>query len=196
MTGIILLAAGGSSRLGTPKQALTYQGQTFLQQAASVALASGFSPVVVVLGHMAQQLSPCLEGLPVVVAVNEVWQEGMAGSITSGLNALLELSPNLENAIILLCDQPFVDASVLQALGRKHVETGKGIVACAYGQTVGTPALFHCKYFPDLFALEGPHGAKKLLTKFAQDVEVLAFPQGAIDIDTPEEYDLLLRQVY
>ncbi|AKQ45621.1 hypothetical protein TH63_08110 [Rufibacter radiotolerans] len=195
MTGIILLAAGGSSRLGKPKQTLVYQGQTLLQRAVETAIASGFSPVVVVLGAQADKLKTDVETLPVTIALNADWQDGMGGSIITGLKTLLKLAPQTESVIVLLCDQPFVDASLLQDLALQQAETGKGIVACGYGQTVGTPALFHKQFFPQLFTLSGQQGAKKLFTQFKEDLEVLPFSKGEIDIDTPEEYDQLLSRL-
>ncbi len=87
--GIVLLAAGGSTRMGRPKQLLPIAGQSMLRHAAGAAVGSGCMPVVVVLGAGAESLQNELSGLPVTIAVNDIWQRGLGGSIRCGMRALL-----------------------------------------------------------------------------------------------------------
>ncbi|GAB3536469.1 hypothetical protein GCM10027443_26870 [Pontibacter brevis] len=192
MTGLVLLAAGASKRLGKPKQELLYQGATLLQHATQAALDSACKPVVVVLGANTDKLSTGLPDETVVTVHNPEWQEGMASSLRYGLSALVELAPEVSDVIFMVCDQPFVDATLLNRLIQVKKESGKGIVACAYGDTLGTPALFDKAYFKELMALEGKGGAKEFLFKYNHDTSAVPFPQGAIDIDTPADYDALL----
>ena len=100
-----------------------------------------------------------------------------------------------EKVIIAVCDQPFVSSALFNQLYQKQVEGVEHIVASAYADTIGTPALFTQKYFDTLLGLSGDEGAKKILKDNLHDVATVDFPQGAIDIDTQEDFnDLLDRQ--
>jgi molybdenum cofactor cytidylyltransferase len=189
--GLILLAAGSSSRLGEPKQNLMYEGQPLLQRAVQTALASACKPVVVILGANAEAFQTSLNDLPVQTIFNPDWPEGMASSIRSGISALNEMSPDLDGAIIMVCDQPFVTTNLLNEMVEQKRLHGHGIIACAYKDTLGTPALFDKQFFPELLALQGHDGAKKLLFQHAAVVTPLAFPLGTFDIDTPQDYEAL-----
>ncbi|RNI27797.1 nucleotidyltransferase family protein [Rufibacter immobilis] len=193
-TGIVILAAGASTRLGQAKQSLLYQGQTLLQRTLDVALSLGDARVVVVLGANAATIHPQLKTAEAEVIINPDWPEGMASSIRTGLSALVHLAPETSSALFLLCDQPFVTTSLLQQMTTALEKTEKGIVACSYQNTLGAPVLFSQKFFPQLMQLKGQEGAKKLLHKHPEQIETIAFPQGAIDIDTPSDYAALQRQ--
>lgn len=189
MTGVIILAAGGSSRLGQPKQNLIFKGQTLLERAVNSAQQSGCGPVVVVLGANHDQINP-MAG--VTTLYNKAWDEGMASSIRTAIN---EISKNVSvnNAIILLCDQPFVSAELLNAMRAKQMETGQPIVACTYNGTTGVPALFDRTLFAELLLLQGQEGTKKMLKAHTHEVAIIPFEQGSIDIDTPDDYEQLLK---
>jgi len=193
VTGVVILAAGASTRLGEPKQQLLFQGKTLLQRAVQAAVEAGCAPVVVVLGARAEMLEPELKEMPVTVVQNPDWEEGMASSIRRGLQGLLLIKPELTDCILMVCDQPFVDAEVLRKLVQTKQDGISGIVASAYNETVGTPVLFDKFYFPELLALQGQEGAKKLVLKHRQVVTSLAFPAGAVDIDTAADYAALLQ---
>src|SRR6201996_8810255 len=160
MTGIIILAAGSSSRLGQPKQNLIYEGQTLLQRAINTALATGCRPVVVVLGGNAETIKPTIADTPVATIYNDDWQEGMSSSIRVGINELKKSEIKIDSLILMLCDQPHVDSKLLLQLIPE--DQPKAIVACAYSGTIGPPAFFDEFYFPELLLLNGNEGAKKL----------------------------------
>ncbi len=187
MTGIIILAAGSSSRLGRPKQNLIYEGQTLLQRAIKAALATGCHPVIVVLGGNTEAIKPTIADTPVTIIYNDDWQEGMSSSIRVGINELKKSEIKMDSVILMLCDQPYVDAKLLLQLIPK--DKSKAIVACAYSGTIGPPVFFDGFYFPELLLLNGKEGAKKLLVKYADRVATVPFPQGSIDIDTIEDYE-------
>ncbi|MEZ2335686.1 NTP transferase domain-containing protein [Mucilaginibacter sp. RCC_168] len=190
--GLIILAAGSSSRLGTPKQNLVYQGQTLLQRAIQTALTSVcHENVVVILGANEGIIRPGISDQLVHIAYNTLWQEGMASSIRLGITELLSIQPLITGAILMLCDQPFVDPLLIYQLTEKKAETDFGIIACAYRESLGVPVLFDASYFPQLLMLQGKEGAKKLIKTFPNDVAQIAFPLGAIDIDTLEDYERL-----
>lgn len=194
-TGIIILAAGASKRLGTPKQQLPFQNKSLLQNVVHVAGQSGATPAVVVLGAFATQVKQQLISEMVHTVVNPHWPTGMGGSIKTGLQYLLQLSPHISNALLLLCDQPFITTALLEEMFALKNTTGKPMVACTYGNTIGTPALFHKTIFPQLLSLTGQEGAKKILLQHPEQVATIDFPQGAIDIDTSGDYEQLLTKV-
>lgn len=186
-----MLAGGTSARLGQPKQLLQYNGRSLLQHSVQAALQSGAGPVVLVTGAYAQQVNSQVQEERVHIVWNEHWQQGIASSITCGLESLVALAPGVQRAAFMVCDQPFVTASLLQQLLQTSIATGKPIVASAYGGTVGIPAVFTSSYFNLLLQLTGDEGAKKLMRQHPGDVVTAAFTQGNIDIDTQADYDAL-----
>jgi molybdenum cofactor cytidylyltransferase len=186
-TGVIILAAGNSSRLGRPKQLLPYRGKTLLAHVVAEALAADLLPVVVVTGAFHKEVSGALRGLSVDIVFNPAWAEGMASGIVAGLSNILLLRPDVNAVIIAVCDQPFISSALLLQLAGKFDMSGKGIVACTYADSVGTPVLFGRSYFERLLALSGSEGAKKLLRQHPEDLAIVPFPNGHIDIDTEED---------
>ncbi|KAA2238754.1 nucleotidyltransferase family protein [Chitinophaga agrisoli] len=192
MTGLIILAAGASTRMGAPKQNLVFKGKTLLQHAIDTAIESHCTPVIVVKGAHAVIISP--ENLPadrVSIIDNPNWQEGLASSIRTGISALQQKAPAATGVILMLCDQPYVEAAHLNGLMLKKLETGKGIIASYYNDTMGVPALFDKAFFPALLSLAGEEGAKKLLYQYEDEVTAVPFPLGSVDVDTPADYERL-----
>ncbi|SDM45145.1 molybdenum cofactor cytidylyltransferase [Daejeonella rubra] len=185
---VIILAAGRSARLGSPKQLLSYRGKTLLQHSIDIALESQVSPVMVVLGSNKEMIEKELDQTNILIEENTLWESGMASSISCGINKLNAIAPDSEAVILMVCDQPFVSASLLNELIKQHRETGKPIIASSYENTLGTPALFHKSLFSELSALEGESGAKSLIKKYSQKTGSISFDQGSIDIDTRENY--------
>ena len=188
-SGIILLAAGSSSCMGSPKQILPYKGKTLLVHAVDAAISSGSKPVIVVLGANSQSLEKELvfkEGLKIII--NNEWEEGMASSIRCGIKEALEIEPNLDGLIIMVCDQPFVDSLLLKKLLETQHQTGLPVVSSYYNSSPGVPALFHKSFFESLLALKGDTGARKLLKECKDVVANVDFPDGVIDIDTKDDY--------
>ena len=194
-TGLVLLAAGASVRLGSPKQNLEFQGQTLLQHAVQAALHSGCAPMVVVLGAKADELKNQLTFPEITIIENPDWEEGMGASVRHGVAALLQAAPDLDSILLMTCDQPFVSGQVLQQLSEEKAKNFKKIIACAYQDTIGTPVLFDQQFFPDLLHWQGPHGAKKLLFKYQEEVGTIPFELGGFDIDTPADYQTLQHYV-
>lgn len=189
--GVIILGAGNSSRLGQPKQLLMYRGKTLICQMAEEAIEAVGSPVVLVTGANAPQILEKLCGFAIEIVENEHWIEGMGSSISTGMKALVK-HEGLAGVIIMVCDQPFVNAALLRQLMDQQLIAGKGIIACTYDNTAGTPVLFANTYFDALTALEGQEGAKKILQQSTDDLALVPFPLGALDIDTAEDYQRLL----
>jgi molybdenum cofactor cytidylyltransferase len=187
--GVIILAAGVSSRLGRPKQALLYNDKTLLQHAVQAALAANTGPVVVVLGAAAERLQNIITEKDVHIVVNAEWKEGMASSIRCGIKAFAEISPGAEGVILMVCDQPFVTPLLLEELVAAYQRTARPVVACGYEATFGPPVFFHHSLFEELLQLKGDVGARGVVRQHADAVEVIPFPEGSFDIDTEEDYE-------
>ncbi len=187
MTALIILAAGASSRLGQPKQNLIYQGKTLLQHAVTTGLQTNCHPIIVVLGAHAEQIEP-LPGIQTLY--NKDWQEGMSSSIRLAVREIYG-DPAINQVIMMVCDQPFVSADLLNALIHRQTQTGLPMVAAAYQSAVGVPALFDRSLFAALLELKGSEGAKILLQQYAAQLATVPFEQGAIDIDTMTDYKQL-----
>ena len=192
--GVVLLAAGASTRLGQPKQLLDYRGKSLLRHAIDLATEIGAKPIVTVLGAHANQLISEAEQQGVTVLINNDWKEGMASSIRHGLTGLLQINPGVPAVIFMVCDQPFVTIDVLQNLLDEYTSTGKPMIACKYDGSIGTPALFDKTTFASLLQLKGDAGAKSILKARPDLVSTVRFPGGNIDIDTLADYENLVAE--
>ena len=188
LQGIVILAAGASTRLGKPKQLLQYKGNSLIQHIAQIAVSVVHGPVVVVTGAHAGLITLQLSGLPVQPVYNPYWNSGIGSSIRKGLQAALDLSPELEEVIFAVCDQPHISPGLFRDMINARVKSKKQIVACAYGNTLGTPVLFSKHYFVELLQLKNDEGARKLILQHASSVEAVPFPMGNVDIDTLQDY--------
>ena len=189
--GVIILAAGASSRLGEPKQLIKFDGKSLLQHAVDAATNSNANTVIEVLGANAEHVLAGTNKSNIHTIINPDWEEGMASSVRSGLNELLFICPEADATILMVCDQPFVSSSLLNDLIKTHLSTGKPIVACDYGEAIGPPALFHRSLFDELMKLKGDVGARKIIQQHNEQVTTVLFPKGKIDIDTNEDYEAL-----
>lgn len=194
LIGIILLAAGESARLGEPKQLVRFQGATLLRRSVKAALKIS-GKIVVTLGSRIEIIRKEIEDLPVEIVENKDWQTGMSGSIKVGLKKLFDDADSIRAVVVMVCDQPFVDENLLEKIITKFHETDAPIVACAYQNTRGVPALFHRKLFPELLALDAKAGAKRLIKKYESQTATVSFPEGEFDIDTPADYEKLLNSL-
>jgi molybdenum cofactor cytidylyltransferase len=190
--GIIVLAAGSSSRMGSSKQLLEIDGQPLLCKCVDEALAASPSRVVVVLGANEKPHRELLERLPVQIVSNFYWKTGMGSSIKTGLNYLIQSGADLDGVILMVCDQPGLTAEHLQKLIQKFHEKNKAIIASYYARSSGVPVLFGRSFFSNLLLLSDDHGAKKIVQQFPDQVETVAFPSGSIDLDTQEDYQKYL----
>lgn len=191
--GIVLLAAGNSTRLGRPKQLLPYLHQSLLQYSLKAALASEASDVTLVLGAHAATIKNNLDGFDLNIVLNTNWQEGMASSIRCGIEEIIKINPLVEGVIIMVCDQPYITTALLNKLIATHAETEKEIVPSSYENIFGTPVLFHRSLFKELLQLRGDMGAKKLMRKYADKIAAVSFPEGKTDIDTELDYQQLSK---
>lgn len=141
-TAIIILAAGNSSRLGGDKQLLIFKGKTLLQHVMVEAGSVDDTRIFVVTGSRAETIEKSVADFSAVLVRNTDWEHGMGSSIKKGLIRALELEPFLDQIILAVCDQPFVDTSIFQNLLIQAAMSTRQIVASTYFEAIGTPVLF------------------------------------------------------
>lgn len=191
-TGIIILAAGNSSRLGQPKQLLAYKNTTLLKHTIAAVSNISNAVIIVVTGANKDLIEKELNADKINIRYNPNWESGMSSSINQGLSDLLLLDPDCQSCIFSVCDQPYITPLIFENLITEYQKTAKGIIASSYSETLGTPVLFDKKYFNELLALKGQEGAKKIINRFPDDTISIPFEKGNIDIDTEEDYSQLL----
>ncbi|MBC7775041.1 MAG: nucleotidyltransferase family protein [Phycisphaerae bacterium] len=194
-TGIVILAAGRSSRFGSIKQLLPFNHKTLLQHTIDEAVASGAAPIIVVTGAHAKEVSASISDHKVEIVFNEHWEQGKGSGIVAGVQKIITLNIDIQKIILAVCDQPFVMASLFIQLCQTQKESAMNMVASAYADTIGTPVLFTRKYFDHLLGLKNEEGAKKILMTYGEDVATVDFPQGNIDIDTKADYKTFLSSL-
>lgn len=190
--GGLILAAGGSSRLGRPKQLVHFQGKTLIRNAAETLVDSSCDSIVVVLGAEIDGSTSEIADLPINICINHNWQTGMSSSIKAGLKELVKLEGNLSAVVVTLCDQPHITTENIDQLVTEFQQANPRIVAAQYGETVGVPALFSKELFNDLLELKGDKGARQLIRDNLPFVERIEIEKAAIDIDHPDDADRLL----
>ncbi len=183
--GAIILAAGGSSRMGSPKQLLPYRGRPLICHAVEQVMASGAGPIFVVLGANTETIAEALPG-GVTVCSNPRWREGMGTSVRVGVEAAI--AARVDAVIIALGDQPLISPLILNSLISTHRETGRALVASRYAGGAGVPALFAKDLFVELLELPPASGCKRLIEAHSGEAAFIDCPQGELDIDTPEDY--------
>lgn len=188
------MAAGASSRMGCPKQALAFGGSTLLGHAAETALSSRAASVSVVLGASENVIGAELAGLPVRIVPNPNWAAGIGSTIHAGV-AQAQTDPNISSVILAVADQPHLTAETYNRIIAAHLSSGLPIIASQYSGTVGVPALFERRFFDSLLALPPDQGCKGLILSNAAKSMRLPCPEAAIDIDSPEDYSNLLRSI-
>ncbi|MGB5978176.1 MAG: nucleotidyltransferase family protein [Cyclobacteriaceae bacterium] len=190
-TGVIILAAGSSSRLGRPKQLLTFRNKPLLQHVIDTAGPFPFATRVLVLGAHAGDISGKIATKTFTPVMNPGWATGMGTSISKGLKQALLQVPELQHVLILLSDQPFLSKDLIQKLIRTHLAGDKPVTASEYNGVTGVPAAFSEELFADLLNLDGDRGANALIA--GHPANVVPFDKGDIDIDTMEDYRKLTR---
>lgn len=187
----LVLAAGSSRRLGTPKQLLDWGGRPMLNVVVDRVKAWPVDSVWVVLGAHADEILDACQFEGVNVVINEDYEEGLASSLRVGIDALIR-SGNVDGVFVALGDQPFIELEVVEAIvDRFEMSTAKALVP-KYRYTVGNPVLVEKSLWPRLMSLEGDLGAQKLLKahpEWVEEVWVEKLPPR--DVDTPADVEEL-----
>ena len=191
--GGILLAAGTSSRLGEPKQLLSFRGRPLVRHVAEQALASRLACLTVVVGNRANDVAAALAGLDVEIVHNPSFELGQSTSLRAGLIAFQR---ELAGAMIVLVDQPFVDAGLIDRLIGLFEESGAAIVAPQCAGRRGNPVIFDRTLVPELLTVVGDTGARDLIGRHRERLATLELPNDRpfLDVDTWDDYQQLAAQ--
>ena len=184
----IVLAAGGSSRFGSPKQLLPWKGKTLLEHTVDTVLESSVSQVVVVLGHRAERIGAVLGQRPLEVVVNDAWASGQSSSVRAGLQSLPE---TCDACLFVLADQPNLKPALIDDVLARYRRTLAPIVVPAYRGRRGNPVLFSRALFPELIERRGDQGGRQVIERHEEQVETVEVSDRSqfLDIDTVEDYD-------
>ncbi len=185
--GVVILAAGGSTRLGRPKQLVQFKGKALLQHAIDQVVQLEVGPSVVVLGGSKEQISSRIDPKGLQVVLNSDWQHGIASSMQVGFEQILSNERKIDHIMFVLSDQPFLEVSQLKRLVKTHLSGNRMATYSEYDGVLGVPAIFSQAAFPFLKTLKGDQGAKKLTTMKGFEFETEPFEKGLFDIDTEED---------
>ena len=184
----LILAAGESKRMGSPKQLLDIKGQPLIKHSLDTALGSHAQEWIVVLGAYADRICPLIEDLACHICICPDWELGMGNSLSAGIRYAKSL-PNFWDAYLLMvCDQPFLKSAHLNLL-ITHWEKTKLSIASFYNGTKGVPAIFDKSTEPQLMRHHGPKGAGVFLQ--GKEINSIPLEKGEIDLDYPEDYQKL-----
>lgn len=186
--GIIILAAGSASRMGTPKQLLDIHGKSLLHRVIDNCLDLKGHKVSVVLGAHKELIKPTLAGYPINIIENDQWETGMSSSIKMGLIGVYMIDKDIDGVLLVAGDMPSVSDFHLRNLVENAQKSEEAIIASAYDNTLGIPCLFKREVLSDLLDLKGDKGAAQVFKKHQKNI--LHVPLGAakVDIDTKEDY--------
>ncbi len=190
---IILLSAGASTRMGSPKALLKWNKKTLIESRIET-FSHVNQPFLVVLGDNADKILPLIENKEYDVVINRRWEEGMGSTIAFGLNELLKKYSTLDGVLITTIDQPLVDSSHIKKLLETFENDKKQIIVSeSRDGWVGIPVLFDSHYFDMLCSLRGDTGAKTLVKKHAKNVIKIYAGENLVDMDTPDTYEKLYK---
>ena len=192
---VVILAAGESSRMRQAKQLLPWGKSTLLGNAIKEAKQSNSEKVYVVLGAKAETIQTQLNATDVSWILNKNWKNGMGSSISCAINYLVHLKSDYDGILIMLCDQPLIDADYINKMISTFKRASKGIVATAYKHSNGVPVLFDKKFLEDLSNLKGNIGAKQIIAHNAKSVIAIKPNGKEKDLDTMEEYQQALKNI-
>jgi len=185
----IILAAGSSSRMGQSKQLVSIEGETLLQKTINTVTQVGATKTIVVVGANHQAVKNSSNTARVEFAYNQQWENGIGSSLKYGLNHALAQFPEMEAAMFLVCDQPLLNREHLRKMLETFDHTKSLIVASFYSGRNGVPVLFHKSLFQQLLTIDDGEGAKRIIEQNPALVKSVDFPDGAVDLDTPEDLE-------
>lgn len=191
---IILLAAGGSVRMGQPKQLLPWNNQTLIEYQVEKLLRLE-NPLFVVIGSDANKILPLIQNYPIKIVINSDWETGMASSVASGMKQALNDFPSATAALFTLIDQPLISLQHFQQIINAFKAGKEQIVASQSEYSwLGVPALYDACYFKEIKQLSGGQGAKTIIEKYKDKVIRIKAGEELDDMDTLESYAKLLQK--
>ena len=186
--GVLILAAGNSSRMGSIKQLLPWKNTTLMAHVVHQAEVSNVNEVLVVLGANFDLINRKMSFRKADFVENKNWRLGLGTSISCGVRYALSKWGSLDGLLVMLADQPLIDTSFLNLMIDKFKTSEKGIIATKYKSRVGVPAIFSFRYFQELAELSDDFGAKNIIAKYKDDIFEIEGQRKTEDIDTLEDY--------
>lgn len=191
---ILILAAGGSSRLGQAKQLLPFGEYTMLNRIVDVALQSKIGNIYLVLGASYDEVKSSIVDSSVHVIYNKNWANGLSTSIVAGVKEILQQAPSTQGILIMLADQVLILPTHINQVVQVFLAEKCDIVYADYKRDFGPPAIFGVKTFNELLSLEMDQGAKKIIKSGMFKVASVIIPEGKYDIDTISDYEQIKGQ--
>jgi molybdenum cofactor cytidylyltransferase len=183
----LILAAGSSSRMKQSKQLLKIEGESLLRKTIGAATDSGVDEVIVVVGaNEALHRNEIVDQKAIIIS-NPSWLNGMGSSLKCGINFINQHFPSIDFVVVLVCDQPLLTSTHIKNLISQWRSTKSPIVASHYSDSPGVPVLFQRSFFNEILLVGDEHGAKKLVNQHLSQTILVDFPEGAIDLDTPDD---------
>ena len=188
----IILAAGESKRMKTPKMLLPYHGTTIIERVVQNVLDSNVDNTVVVLGSEKNKILKVIGNMPVKNCYNENFDQGMLSSVICGFKSLPE---DFGAALVILGDQPGIGPEIINEIIDAYRKSGKGIIIPVYNKRRGHPLLVDFKYMEEIYKLDMKEGLRSLAGRCQDDLLEVALATSDIlwDIDTPEDYKNALK---
>lgn len=191
---VVILAAGASKRMGSPKQLLNWGNETLVIHAIKKAISLNTGEVIVVLGANHDIINEEIKHFPITILNNVEWELGLGKSIACASNYLENLNKNVDGILITLVDQPFITINYLKELSSKFSNNKNEIIATYYQKgAYGVPALFNKSYFKQLSKLNDDYGAKYILKENKSFIKFLIPPVKNLDLDSKEDYETLYK---
>jgi molybdenum cofactor cytidylyltransferase len=189
----LILAAGESSRMGTPKATLAYRGRTFLEWIVETLRSAGLERIVVVLGHRAEEIQPRVKMEAIEVVINPDYRSGQTSSLQAGLRALT--ADDLEAVLLCLVDHPAISAETVRGIVTAFRESNPPVVIPTYHGRRGHPVLIGRRLFDEFLGLTSDAGADSVVRRYRPATQYLEVEDEGvvIDVDDPEDYRRLTR---
>ena len=188
----LLLAAGSATRMGRNKMLLELGGESVVRRAVKKALAAGFSPVLVVTGHQADELAGELGGLDCTLVHNDEHETGIHTSVRAGVRAL---PASAQAAAVVLADMPFVTEHMLRELIAAYRNSDAPLVISAYGDVNAPPMLYDRSLFDELSVMQRRCG-REVVRRHRDVARVMSWPTETLaDLDTPDDYRRIREQL-
>lgn len=193
---VILLAAGGSSRMGKPKQLLAWGKKTLIEHQIETLLSAG-NHVIVVLGNASDNVVPLLKKYNIDITINKNWKTGLGSSVAAGIKYVVKKYPDAMGVMTALLDLPLISVQHYQNL-LKNFQPGTGqiIISTSADGWKGAPAVFDVCYFDELITLKGDEGAKNIIRKHMD--KTISIDCGVLlkDLDTREDFQRLSEETF
>ena len=192
MIAAVVLSAGESSRMGSPKALLPISGVPFIEEIVRALKGTKIDRIIVVLGHHAEEIQKMIARLPVTFVVNRDYAKGQLSSLIVAIRSLAaeKTTEKVDGVLVHLVDHPFISPALVDHMIDRFYETKKLIVIPRYGGRRGHPVIFSSRLFPELLSAPLEKGAKVVVHAHRDETLEIEtdFAGVTIDIDTPEEY--------